>query len=409
MSHKVELSDSALIGDPQESPILDGSLLISRTETSHIFRVDRNGRRRVYKIVAPANRNSQLYQDILHKEFDILNKLSHPGIVDTLGLMENDSCGYILELEWIEGDTLDRFLSTNPDILTRRSLAIQLLDILTYIHGKGISHRDIKPTNLLVTTDGHRLKLIDFGLADSSAFTTLKFPAGTPGYMSERQMNAHTSSCSDDLYAATLVLSQLLPDRPSQLILTGRQRGKYQNASQLRLLLEKAWSRQSRLKAKLKIGGLMAGAGILVGGVCVALFSQQLDHQRDTLMLQIDSQRQAMSHTQRLADSLHHNDSLQLARLKSWKQEAEIEAANHALTVASGYKAGEDAIDKIWRAGNTLDNSYDLHVESQNLIKSFIQRYTGTLSDEECTTLESKMKARWKYNSDLWNQAHQKN
>ena len=77
----------------------------------------------------------------------------------------------------------------------------QLCDAITYIHSKGIYHRDIKPENILVEKHTNRVVLIDFGLADKTAFDILKEPAGTTGYAAPEQLRQTTTDNLSDIYS----------------------------------------------------------------------------------------------------------------------------------------------------------------------------------------------------------------
>ena len=119
----------------------------------------------------------QSYLDLIHEEIDSLEKISFGGCHPFLACyylhhydaIENK---YLIEMEYIEGDTLDvwrnKFLyeKRNFDLLNQNLLHL-LADLsiaLNFIHEKRIIHRDIKPGNILITKDGVP-KLIDFGLS----------------------------------------------------------------------------------------------------------------------------------------------------------------------------------------------------------------------------------------------------
>ena len=90
----------------------------------------------------------------------------------------------------------------------------ELCDALTYIHNKQIVHRDIKPNNILITHDGHHVKLIDFGLADRDDFDILKEPAGTAAFASPEQQKRNKIDNRSDIFA----LGKLLQDISYQSI-----------------------------------------------------------------------------------------------------------------------------------------------------------------------------------------------
>jgi serine/threonine protein kinase len=91
---------------------------------------------------------------------------------------------------------------------------LQLLDALGHSHRHGVVHRDIKPSNVMVTP-GMRIKVMDFGIAriESAAFTQMGTMLGTPSYMSPEQMRGEPVDGRADLWAAGVMLYEMLAGR----------------------------------------------------------------------------------------------------------------------------------------------------------------------------------------------------
>lgn len=141
-------------------------------------------------------------------------RLQHPNIVS---VYDSDRDGDIafLVMEFIAGDDLKHHLDKGDLYTLEQTLGIMgdLLSALDYAHRQNIVHRDIKPANLLIETQG-RVKLTDFGVAriqDSGEATrTQGSMVGTLKYMSPEQVQGRPIDARADLFAAGIVLYQLL-------------------------------------------------------------------------------------------------------------------------------------------------------------------------------------------------------
>lgn len=141
-------------------------------------------------------------------------RLQHPNIVSVYD-SDRDADIAFLVMEFIEGNDLKHHLDKGTRYTLQQSVAIMgdLLSALDYAHRQNIVHRDIKPANLLIEPSG-RVKLTDFGVAriqDSGEATrTQGTMVGTLKYMSPEQIHGHTVDSRSDLFAAGIVLYQLL-------------------------------------------------------------------------------------------------------------------------------------------------------------------------------------------------------
>ena len=141
-------------------------------------------------------------------------RLQHPNIVS---VYDSDRDGDIafLVMEFVQGDDLKHHLDMGDRHTLEQTLGIMadLLSALDYAHRQNIVHRDIKPANLLIEASG-RVKLTDFGVAriqDSGDVTrTQGSMVGTLKYMSPEQVQGQRIDSRSDLFAAGVVLYQLL-------------------------------------------------------------------------------------------------------------------------------------------------------------------------------------------------------
>lgn len=149
-------------------------------------------------------------------EAQAAGRLMHPGIVGVYDFGDDGHVAYIA-MEYVEGHTLSRYLAsrvkfTEADVA---SLAAQLLDALGHAHENGVWHRDVKPSNVIMTKSG-RIKIADFGIArtDNTGLTMANSVLGTPMYMAPEQFMGRTIDHRVDLYGAGVVLYQLVAGRP---------------------------------------------------------------------------------------------------------------------------------------------------------------------------------------------------
>jgi eukaryotic-like serine/threonine-protein kinase len=122
-----------------------------------------------------------------------------------------------IAMEYIEGKSLRQcFDEKLPHSLAQvLNIMSQLLEALQYAHDRGVWHRDIKPANILIMSNG-RIKVTDFGIArvESSMLTQVGMIMGTPGFIAPEMYFGDVFDCRIDVYAAGVILYQLLAGVP---------------------------------------------------------------------------------------------------------------------------------------------------------------------------------------------------
>jgi serine/threonine-protein kinase len=143
-------------------------------------------------------------------------RLSHPNIV---GVYDQGADGdYLyLAMEYVPGRTLRALLRERGWLPWQEALAVidPVLAGLAAAHQAGIVHRDVKPENVLITGDG-RVKVVDFGLARASAAvgtTRAGMIIGSVAYIAPEQVTGAPSDARSDVYAAGIVLFEMLTGR----------------------------------------------------------------------------------------------------------------------------------------------------------------------------------------------------
>jgi tRNA A-37 threonylcarbamoyl transferase component Bud32 len=133
----------------------------------------------------------------------------HPGVV---AIYDVDEAARAVAMEWIAGGTLRERLRQHPGLPTAelRATARSLLGALGHVHGAGIVHGDLKPSNLLLRAPGN-VVLADFGSAE---LTGGPRAAGTPLYFAPEQFHGAPSSPATDLYAVGAILWEAATGRP---------------------------------------------------------------------------------------------------------------------------------------------------------------------------------------------------
>jgi serine/threonine protein kinase len=145
-------------------------------------------------------------------EAQAAGRLSHPGIVAVYEYGEEDTVAYIA-MEYVQGKGLREYFQrgTRFGLSDIVSIMTRLLDALGYAHEEGVVHRDVKPANIIIMSNG-KLKVADFGIAhlDSSNLTHVGTIMGTPGYMAPEQYTGASIDRRVDVFSAGVVLYQLL-------------------------------------------------------------------------------------------------------------------------------------------------------------------------------------------------------
>jgi serine/threonine-protein kinase len=165
------------------------------------------------------HRNPELTQRFL-REATAAGILSHAHIATIYDVGEAQGVAYIA-MELVPGRPLDEVLKVQGRMPYERVLAlgIQMADALAYAHAQGIVHRDVKPSNILLSEDGRTAKLLDFGVArigepesDDPAYvrTQVGQMIGTPRYMSPEQALGLPVDHRSDLFALGVVLYEMV-------------------------------------------------------------------------------------------------------------------------------------------------------------------------------------------------------
>ena len=144
-------------------------------------------------------------------------RLNHPAIVTIFDYDDQDPVGAYIAMEYVQGCALDEYVKQRPELHLEDAISAmqQVLGGLAYAHGKDVVHRDVKPSNLLVTRDG-LVKITDFGIAKIGPRSTTQtgLLVGTPQYMAPEQYMGGAVDHRCDIHSAGAVLYELLTGSP---------------------------------------------------------------------------------------------------------------------------------------------------------------------------------------------------
>lgn len=154
----------------------------------------------------------------LEREAQAAASLNHPNIATVFEYDEVDDPAHhtplsFIAMEYVDGTTLRELIDRGPIPFSRvRSILNQIVAGLQEAHAKGIVHRDIKPTNIILTPDG-TAKLLDFGVAQIAAERTQTRPSdivGSAPYMSPEQIQGEHVEHQSDFWSMGVVLFEML-------------------------------------------------------------------------------------------------------------------------------------------------------------------------------------------------------
>ena len=137
--------------------------------------------------------------------------LTHPNIVNVFDVGEDDGIHYIV-MELVEGITLKDYISKKGKLSVKEatSIAIQVSMGLEAAHSHGIIHRDVKPQNIIISTDG-KVKVTDFGIARAASSNTISSNVmGSVHYSSPEQVRGGYSDEKSDIYSLGITMYEMI-------------------------------------------------------------------------------------------------------------------------------------------------------------------------------------------------------
>ncbi|MFZ0427302.1 MAG: protein kinase, partial [Acidobacteriota bacterium] len=177
-------------------------------------------RRVALKFLQPEKEKDELWLRRLMREARAAAALDHPYICKVYETGRFQGRDFIA-MEYVEGEKLSRRIERGPLPLEEAlRIGLEIAEALECAHGKGIVHRDVKPSNIILTGQGH-VKITDFGIAkrfrrdegeqeEGTLTDTAEASPGTPDYMSPEQIRGETLDQRSDLFQLGMVLYEML-------------------------------------------------------------------------------------------------------------------------------------------------------------------------------------------------------
>ncbi len=178
------------------------------------------GRRCAVKMIRPESADRPRTRARFRREAELMMRVQHPNVARCMGLREADDGTLYMVQEYIEGGSLKSLIRSSRELGARTAVSIilQLLRALDAVHTAGLVHRDVKPSNVMLTWDEdgrYVVKLIDFGLSEVVTGLATQTPApvgrtlGTPAYVAPEQAMGLEADPRSDVYSASAVLYEM--------------------------------------------------------------------------------------------------------------------------------------------------------------------------------------------------------
>ena len=181
------------------------------------------------KVLFPEFATDPNFVERFRREAQAAANLSHPNIVNVYDWGRHSGTYYIC-MEYVEGRTLAEILRTNGHVTAKQAaeIASEVAAALGFAHEAGLVHRDVKPANILIGSNG-QVKVADFGIARAmnapteSNLTQAGAVMGTATYFSPEQAQGAQPDPRSDLYSLGVVMYEMVAGRPP---FTGREPGR---------------------------------------------------------------------------------------------------------------------------------------------------------------------------------------
>lgn len=191
---------------------IESPIHIGQVSTAYPAKIIGEDRKVLLKVIHPQWAQDKELVERFAREGKTIASIDHPNVVKVLEFGKIDHVPF-MALEWVDGGTLaDRLVNGPLMQIDLNRIAEEILTGLQAVHDAGMVHRDLKPDNILIGTDGH-VRLADFSLAGFSGRSKMTEHGaiiGSPAYMAPELLDASPATPASDLYSVGIILLEAL-------------------------------------------------------------------------------------------------------------------------------------------------------------------------------------------------------
>jgi len=189
--------------------------LVSTTAVASLFRgIDvQTGAAVLIKFPNPDVETDPVLSDRFKREEEIGATLNHPGLLKLI--QGGHSRPYIVS-EYFDGKFLRQLLESEKTLSVERSIriALKICEVLDYVEGHGVFHRDLRPENIMVDSD-NAVKVVNFGGAAMMGarritFTTVSHALGISDYLAPEELSGTRTDARTDVYSLAVILHEMI-------------------------------------------------------------------------------------------------------------------------------------------------------------------------------------------------------